>query len=178
MFLKTHYSEIATINIFLPVPPMSPVSPFHLFLQSSSIFLSIYRFKILCTYDFVIWYFPLQYIMNFFSHAIKYPMIRILKGYMLIYHIFILIYNLSVYIIPFVAVRVVFFFFNQSPILEHVGLFHKFCSCGFVFFFKPSLIISLKSLGIEFLSQRLLSDFKSQGAACISQVTSKRESEL
>lgn len=45
------------------------------------------------------------------------------------------------------------------------------------FFFKPSLIISLKSLGIEFLSQRLLSDFKSQGAACSSQVTSERESE-
>lgn len=73
--------------------------------------------------------FPFTIYHEHFSHAIKYAMIRILKGYILIYHIFILIYHLSIYIIPFVAVRIVVFFFNQSPILEHVGVLEtKFVS--------------------------------------------------
>lgn len=72
--------------------------------------------------------FPFTIYHEHFSHAIKYAMIRILKGYILIYHIY--PYISSVYLHHSICgCTNSCIFFNQSPILEHVDVLEtKFVS--------------------------------------------------
>lgn len=92
----------------------------------------------------------------------------------LIYHVFILIYHLSVSFHLWLYWH--FFLF------EFVPRFWTFVSqilfTWLYLFTILNYFLKIKFLGIEFLSQRLLGDFKSQGAAFSFHFTSERGSKL
>lgn len=118
--------------------------------------------------------FPFTVYHERFFHAIKYAVIIILRAYVYPYISCIYPYLSSVCLIPFVVVLALFSFLISPPFLD-------ICFTNFVhvaLFTILNYFLKIKFLGIEFLSQSLLGDLKSQGAAFSFHFTSERGSKF